>query len=224
MAATTTVNEHIWIPLGLGFNSPVTLLVSQHRDANWLNVSAERLGYRIVRGSSTRGGSEAIRKLKEISVDNTIVITPDGPTGPRREFSMGAAYLASTLNLPIIPMGVGFDRPWELKTWDKFKIPVPGRQARVVFGPPIYIPRKSRKPALESYAKQIGQHMDKLCDFCHGWARRNDSYEGQYRHGIFKTWVKQKIALSDYPVPDFNLQLQPPGKQPAQRPLKSSAA
>ncbi|MEZ6087245.1 MAG: hypothetical protein R3C05_04300 [Pirellulaceae bacterium] len=42
-------------------------------------------------------------------------MTPDGPRGPRRELATGCIYLASRLQLPIVPLGLGYDRPWRLQ-------------------------------------------------------------------------------------------------------------
>ena len=94
----------------------LNLLVSQHRDAEWLNQTAARMGYKMTRGSSTRGGSSAIRRLTSLGHSSSLVFTPDGPKGPRRQMAPGALYVASELNLPIVPIGVGFSCCKRLKT------------------------------------------------------------------------------------------------------------
>ncbi|GEM_PF-1870459 len=197
-------HEYICLPIGLGFNSPVTLLVSQHRDANWLTTSAQKMGFGIVRGSTTRGGSSALRKLKEVAATDSIVITPDGPTGPRREMNMGAVYLASLLQLPIIPVGVGLRDPWRLKTWDTFAIPKPARKSRVIFGPTIDVPRKCPRHVLEQYCTAIESDLNHLTAVAEDWAAGDHEYQGAYRLGIVRRWKKAAVAANDLPLPIVN--------------------
>ncbi len=109
----------------------LTLLISQHRDGEWINQVAVALGYKTARGSSTRGGTAALRQLAASARENSIVMTPDGPRGPRRQMSQGAAYLGAKLQIPIIPVGVGVRSCWRLNTWDQAPIPKPGGQIRV---------------------------------------------------------------------------------------------
>ena len=55
-----------------------------------------------------------------------LVITPDGPRGPRRQVQAGMVYLAARTGVPIVPVGIGYDRPWRTKSWDRFAVPRPG--------------------------------------------------------------------------------------------------
>ena len=106
------------------------MLLSRHRDAEILSHVAYHFGFDFVRGSTNRGGAAALRELLAKSRQMHLTITPDGPRGPRRRMAPGPIYLASKLGLPLVLMGYGYDRPWRLRSWDRFAIPRPCSRAR----------------------------------------------------------------------------------------------
>lgn len=163
-------HENLAILLPQWRRCPVAILTSQHRDATWLKYVADYYGFNVVRGSSTRGGAEAIRKLNKLKSKTSFAITPDGPKGPRREMSLGSLFLASRLQMPLVPVGVGFDRPFRFDTWDKFAMPLPFSRARVVFGPKIHMDRKMGRDALEEARLSTGELLRRLDDFAMNWA------------------------------------------------------
>ena len=128
-------HEYILFPLAIRGHCNLAMLLSQHRDANILSRVAFHMGFEFVRGSTRRGGVAALRELLRRSERMHLAITPDGPRGPRRQLAPGAIYLASKLQMPLVVMGFGFDRPWRAGSWDRFAIPRPGSRARVVVAP-----------------------------------------------------------------------------------------
>ena len=81
------------------------ILISQHRDGELIYRIVQRFGFRSVRGSTTRGGSGALRQLIRLSRQGAdLVITPDGPKGPRHTVQDGLVYLAKLTGLPIVPL------------------------------------------------------------------------------------------------------------------------
>ena len=81
------------------------ILISQHRDGELIARIVERFGFRAVRGSSTRGGVEALRELIRLGRSGVdLVVTPDGPKGPPQVVKMGVIQLARASKLPIIPL------------------------------------------------------------------------------------------------------------------------
>src|SRR3954467_2803989 len=100
-------HENILIPLYERGHCNLTMLLSQHKDAELLSFIAQNLGFKCVRGSTYRGGAKAIWQLCERGQHEHLTLTPDGPRGPRRQLALGPVYLASRLQLPIIPMGFG---------------------------------------------------------------------------------------------------------------------
>ncbi len=187
-------HEYIFPLLPQWASCPLTLLVSQHRDAEWLNQAAIRMGYEIVRGSTNRGGSAAIRKLKKHSRRSSFAITPDGPRGPRRVMAAGPIFLASLFNMPIVPVGVGCRNPWRMKTWDQFAIPKPFSPVRVVFGPKIYLPVK-KKSSHDVFRTRIEQMVHQLTDFAEDWAASGRNVRGQVKLGGEPQQSRREFAM-----------------------------
>ncbi len=172
-------HEYIGCVLPKWGQTPLTLLVSQHRDAEILNQMALGLGLNIVRGSTTRGGSKAIRELKRFSKFSSIAIAPDGPKGPRREMAMGPLFLSSLLKMPIVPVGIGCDNPRRLSTWDQFAIPRLFSRVRVIFGPKYYLPPRTKKGELESHRLLVQNRLQTLTAFAEDWATSGEKLVGE---------------------------------------------
>lgn len=164
-------HEYLALPPTNRRGCDVTMLLSQHRDAHWLTEVIKHFGFKTVRGSSTRGGVKAILQFAREYRGTSLVITPDGPRGPRRELTTGCIYIAGLLGMPIVPLGCGFDRPWRnQRSWDKFAIPRPSSRARLVLGPAIRVPRKLDKDELESQRKYIETILHHVTDESERWA------------------------------------------------------
>jgi lysophospholipid acyltransferase (LPLAT)-like uncharacterized protein len=99
--------QQLMMPLALpGLEAHV--LISQHRDGELIRRVVARFGLQAVRGSSTRGGAEAFRQLIRLGRSgHNLVLTPDGPKGPRQVAKAGVVQLARATGLPIIPMAFG---------------------------------------------------------------------------------------------------------------------
>lgn len=96
--------QQLMIPLGYRGPHP-EILISQHRDGEIIYRIIKWFGFGAVRGSSTRGGHKALRQLIRLSRQGVdLVITPDGPKGPRHHVQPGVVALAKLTGLPIIPL------------------------------------------------------------------------------------------------------------------------
>jgi lysophospholipid acyltransferase (LPLAT)-like uncharacterized protein len=155
-------HEYILFPFYLRGHCNLSMLVSQHRDADVLFEAAKLSGFDLVRGSSFRGGSMALRELLRKSEWMNLAITPDGPRGPRRRMAQGPIYLASKLGLPLVAMGFGYDRPWRTKTWDRFAVPRPYSRARAVLSPELHIPSGLDRNAIEGYRQHVEKMLNRL--------------------------------------------------------------
>lgn len=141
----------------------IVMLVSQHRDGEYLTRLGVGLGYAAVRGSSTRGGFPALRELvREIRKGRSLAITPDGPQGPREKFKPGALQAARITGAPVIPVVAGTKRGWWVEGWDRFLIPKPFARIHVAVGRPWQIPKKSTVGELERYAGELEAYMQEL--------------------------------------------------------------
>lgn len=134
----------------------VVMLVSQHRDGEYLARVGNRLGYDAVRGSSTRGGYEALRELaRKVEDGKSLAITPDGPQGPREKLKPGALQVARLTGAPVIPVAAGCRQAWWVEGWDRFLIPKPFARVKVAIGAPLYIPREASVRDLAELAGQL---------------------------------------------------------------------
>ncbi len=104
----------------------IHVLVSKHADGELIARPLSRLGFVTVRGSTTRGGSAALRKLVRIGrKGHHLAITPDGPKGPRHRVQAGVITLARLTGLPILTGSWAASRTWEIDSWDGFRVPKP---------------------------------------------------------------------------------------------------
>ncbi len=130
----------LFLPLYINRGKGLRVLVSEHRDGELIAQVLLRCGYRVVRGSTTRGGKKAMISLLRASKDGGgFAFTPDGPRGPRGGVQPGIIFFARKTGFPILPITGSSKWKLELGSWDRFLIPLPFSRASVVFGEPIYI-------------------------------------------------------------------------------------
>jgi len=164
-------HEYILCPFYLRGHCDVSMLMSKHADGELLTQAARHMGFGAVRGSTNRGGVQALREIFRCSESVNLAITPDGPRGPRRKLAMGPVYLSSRLGHPIIPCGFGYDRPWRIeRAWDKCAIPRPYSQARSVAGRAIQVPPKLDRAALETWRLKIESSLEFVTTQAERWA------------------------------------------------------
>jgi hypothetical protein len=132
------------------------VLASRSRDGEVVARWIARFGLVPVRGSSSRGGGEALRRLaRALRAGGEVVVVPDGPTGPREVLKPGVIALAHLTGAPIVPMAVGASRDWRLRSWDEFRIPKPFARCVMRFGEPIRVPPDADRAALEAARKDV---------------------------------------------------------------------
>jgi lysophospholipid acyltransferase (LPLAT)-like uncharacterized protein len=152
-------HENLLLP-AYHFNRPdAWVLISQHADGELIAAACRNLRLRVVRGSTTRGGVQAMRQMVKLGRKGHLVITPDGPRGPRRQVQPGLVYLAAKTGLPIVPVGIGFDRPWRLHSWDRFALPRPWSLGTLVTTEPIHVPPEIGRDEIEAYRRSVEQAM-----------------------------------------------------------------
>ncbi len=118
----------------------VVLLISRHRDGEYLANLAERWGYRSVRGSTKRGGEVGLLGIvRALQGGAEVAITPDGPRGPAEQVQPGAVAAAQHAGVPLLPIGARPSSAWWLGSWDRMCIPKPFAAIEVVYGPPIEV-------------------------------------------------------------------------------------
>jgi lysophospholipid acyltransferase (LPLAT)-like uncharacterized protein len=121
--------QQLMMPLGFpGLEAHV--LISQHRDGELIRRIVARFGLDAVRGSSTRGGADAFRKLIRLGRSGyNLVLTPDGPKGPRQIAKVGVVQLARATGLPIVPMAFGCSKKNSSRAGTGSSCPIRSREA-----------------------------------------------------------------------------------------------
>jgi len=126
----------LWQHRGQG----VVIVVSEARDGQYLSDLAQALGYRAVRGSSTRGGTRALLgAVRELKAGHSVAFTPDGPRGPRRELKPGVIVAAQRGGGVVVPIHAAATRAWRLNSWDRFMVPKPFAKVTVAYGLPFEV-------------------------------------------------------------------------------------
>jgi lysophospholipid acyltransferase (LPLAT)-like uncharacterized protein len=136
------------------------VMISRSRDGDLIADVCRRLNFRPVRGSSSRGGREALATMiTELSVHPTAVHALDGPRGPRGLIKAGIIRMAQLSGAPIIPVYISVNRAWTLRSWDRFLIPKPFSRIRVRWDKPIPVPAELDDAAFESIRFDIEKRM-----------------------------------------------------------------
>jgi lysophospholipid acyltransferase (LPLAT)-like uncharacterized protein len=120
----------------------------------------KHLGYGVVWGSSNDRGMGALLDMrKRLQEGESIVITPDGPIGPRHSVNAGITWLAKETGLPVLTAGVTCDRAWRLRSWDKHMIPKLRANLVLVYGEPIRVSPDASEEELATVATRIREQL-----------------------------------------------------------------
>ena len=149
----------LWCFRGSGYHT----LASYSYDGELAARVSEWFGMHALRGSSSRGGFQALSNLrKAVKLGVTAGFTLDGPKGPRRVAKPGIALLAAQSGLPVVPIALEATPCWRLKSWDRMCIPKPFSTVRLVYGTPIASPSKVRAAELERFRLEIEESLNGL--------------------------------------------------------------
>jgi lysophospholipid acyltransferase (LPLAT)-like uncharacterized protein len=121
---------------GRSFARGATVLVSRSRDGDLQAGVMTALGFRVVRGSSSRGGARALTELvRGLRRGETVALAVDGPRGPRHVAKPGVLAAARAARTPLHPVASASRRALTLsRAWDGFEIPLPFTKVAVVVG------------------------------------------------------------------------------------------
>ncbi len=101
-------------------------MISAHFDGSIIASAFAYLNIKALRGSSSKGAKQVLLKaFKAIKNGEEILITPDGPRGPRHSIGKGVVGMALRSKLPIMVMSYKAEKYWQFNSWDKFVIPKP---------------------------------------------------------------------------------------------------
>jgi len=128
----------------------VAVIISEHSDGEMIARVAHSLGFRTVRGSTSRGAARALLAAsREVEAGFCLAITVDGPRGPAHVVAPGAPIIAQRTAAAMIPTVASASRGWRLRSWDRFLIPKPFARVHVAYGDPIRVSDGSPREAAE---------------------------------------------------------------------------
>ncbi len=153
------------IPAWAYRNKGVAVMVSLHRDGEIMNRALARLGFKRIRGSTSKGGNSALSAMAALLRKGGLAaITPDGPRGPRFKVHPGVFLLAARTGSPILPCGIAAKSMWTLNSWDAFMIPRPFTRVRIAAGDPIRVPGDLNREELRGLEEKLRETLMKLND------------------------------------------------------------
>ncbi len=139
-------------------------IVSLSKDGGILADLLTSLKYKVIRGSSSKGGKDAMNTIREIIRNgDTLLITPDGPRGPAEIMKAGAVAAAKDTGKPIILMGIKYFNAKVLKSWDSFQIPMPFSKIEINYSDPIFVKADADRSEVENIMNECGETLIKLC-------------------------------------------------------------
>lgn len=143
--------------LGLG------TLISRNRDGNLVTGMIERWGYRVIRGSSSRGAVGAqLAIVRALRAGTSVALTPDGPRGPRQKMKLGPIRVASKTGVPLIPVSAGARSARVFGRWDRFVVPRPFTWLPVALGEPVWVHETASEDEMTEAALALERELDRL--------------------------------------------------------------
>jgi lysophospholipid acyltransferase (LPLAT)-like uncharacterized protein len=159
----------IWRKLG------IAVMVSRSFDGEYIARIIEKFGFVAVRGSSSRGGSEALREMqKELDKGATVAFTIDGPRGPKYVAKPGPVLLARASGMPMAAFYVALSDAWILKTWDEFMIPKPFSKVLVRVSSKMHVAVQANDTQIRDFRGLLQQSLERVTRF----AEQNVGYVG----------------------------------------------
>jgi lysophospholipid acyltransferase (LPLAT)-like uncharacterized protein len=144
----------------------IGVLTSRSFDGEYIARTIENFGYRALRGSSTRGVVGGLRSMiRHVREGRVAAFTCDGPQGPAQVAKPGPVLLARQTGAPLCVFHIGLSRCWELKTWDRMKIPRPFAHALVRYSSVIRVPPDATDAQMRQLHDELQTALDRVRDF-----------------------------------------------------------
>jgi lysophospholipid acyltransferase (LPLAT)-like uncharacterized protein len=138
----------------------IVVMTSRNFDGEWIARIIERFGYGTARGSSSRGGPQALREMaRALRAGSPVGFTLDGPRGPARQAQPGALWLAGATGHPVLPFHLEASRAWTARSWDGTQVPKPFSTVALTIGEPMTLPAGSDEEAIEVATVELQRRL-----------------------------------------------------------------
>lgn len=132
-------------------------VVSQSKDGQILSNLLEKWDYKLIRGSSSKGGKEVLNEIYSLN-DEIVVMTPDGPRGPRFELKPGLVVSAKKTQKDLYFLKINIKSYKEFpRAWDKFKLPLPFSKIEIDVIGPIKIQAELSREEIDEKIKELNE-------------------------------------------------------------------
>jgi lysophospholipid acyltransferase (LPLAT)-like uncharacterized protein len=140
------------------------IMASRSRDGDLVTAILHRFGFQAVRGSSSRGGKEALREMIPFLRDGIASggLVCDAPRGPYGEPKIGIVLLAAESGRPLVPCAFWLTRKILARSWDRTLLPLPFSRIYFTFGQPILVPAGAPREKYEQIRRELGARIMEL--------------------------------------------------------------
>lgn len=155
-------HQHLLMLMCARTSRRMAALISRSRDGALIADLAAGFGVRAIRGSSHRGGAQAAGEaLQAVREGWHLAVTVDGPRGPLKVPKPGAAEIARVTGAALVPVAARASCEWRIRrSWDRFRVPLPGARIAVVYGEPVPLP--PHEPTPEELAALLARLQDAI--------------------------------------------------------------
>ena len=144
----------------------LAVMTSLSFDGEFIARIVKNLGFRAVRGSSSRGAVAALLGMREaIERGEAVAFTIDGPRGPRYVAKPGPTFLARATGAPLVAFYVALERPWVLKSWDATMIPKPFSKALIRVSRVMHVLANADDKALAVHHAELQSALERVREF-----------------------------------------------------------
>lgn len=151
------------IPASYRFrNQGLAVMTSRSFDGEYIARIIQKLGFRAVRGSSSRGAVGALIGMRQqLEQGHGVVFTIDGPRGPRYVAKAGPVLLAKKTGFSINCFYVAVERAWILNSWDRMIIPKPFSRAMIYASGPMHVPADATEEQMSAFHQQMQETLER---------------------------------------------------------------
>jgi lysophospholipid acyltransferase (LPLAT)-like uncharacterized protein len=130
----------------------VHVAVSQSRDGEHIAAVLSKLGFgESPRGSSSRGGAEALRgAVRALQSGEIVAVLVDGPRGPAHVAKAGIVAAARLARVPILPVRIEVRPSLRFASWDRMHLPLPFARLVLDYSAPLAIARDATESEAEA--------------------------------------------------------------------------
>ena len=162
-------------------------IISRSHDGDLISALVRRFHFRPIRGSSSRGGKEALSAIvNDLKANPLAIHAADGPRGPSGVVKAGLIRMAQLSGAKIFPVYISFSRAWSVRSWDRFLIPKPLSKVRIRWDQPFSVPKNLTEEEFELLRLQLEIRMQQsqiVDDRSFGWnnvllKKRSDPGDG----------------------------------------------